>query len=186
MIFTALVADCFDIEDEILADTLDDDETEGRIAVEFNAGVVTIAALPLLGACRESKALGASALTDRLSSAETLANVCNTSDDDETEGRPVGGSGVMSMGTVASVLVWDCEVHTRLVGVFFDIVDEMFADSSDDDGTEGVKNIVATCVRGSSVSDKKFGAAAALTDCLETDGVTNVFIVDATEGDTLV
>ena len=89
------------------------------------------------------------------------------------------------MGTVASVLVWDCEVHTQLLGDFFHTVDETFADSSDDDGTEGVKNIVASCGSVSSESEKEFGAAA-VTDCLDTDGVTNVFIDDETEGNTLV
>ena len=93
------------------------------------------------------------------------------------------------MGTVTSVLVWDCEVHTQLV---VDIVDEKFLDSSD--GTEdttvvasnvGVVNIVTKAVLGSCVSDKELGAAT-LTDCLDTDCVTNVLVVDGTEDNTLI
>jgi len=40
------------------------------------------------------------------------------------------------MRTVVSVLVCGCEVHTQLVRNFFDIVDEKFAGSSDNDETE--------------------------------------------------
>jgi len=99
------------------------------------------------------------------------------------------------MRTVVSVLVCNCEVHTQLVRDFFDIVDEKFAGSSDnDDGTEDtlvfesnfeVVNIVATAVGGSSVGDKEF-VAAPLPDCLNVDGVTDVLVVNETEGDTLV
>jgi len=91
---------------------------------------------------------------------------------------------------VALTIRCDSEVTKELVTDGVDVA----GSSDNDDGTEDtlvfesnfeVVNIVATAVGGSSVGDKEF-VAAPLPDCLNVDGVTDVLVVNETEGDTLV
>ena len=140
-------ADCFVMEVVTLTNISDVDETEGRILDESGVAPRDAVALDVLCDCEIFTELVADCfdIEDK-----TLAD---TSDNDETAGRPVDEPVVVAMGIVASVLVWDCEVYTQLPGDSLDIVDETSPDSSDDGGIGGLKNIVATCVRGSSVSE---------------------------------
>ena len=117
-----LVADGADIDDETFADTLDDNETEGRTVVEIGATPIDAVSLIVLWDSADIKD-------------ETFAN---TSDDDtETEGRILVEFGFKPMDAVALALLCDNEIAKELVVDGVDIEDETFADTLDDDGTKG-------------------------------------------------
>ena len=213
------VPDCFKVEVESLTNTSDDDgEAKNGTLDEFDVTTTDAVTLAVLCDGKMARVRGSDCFDMEV---EPLTDT--SGDNDEAKGGTRNESDVTTTEALTLTLLWDCEAHTQLVadcfniedetftntldddencelhtqldGDFFDIVDEKFAGSSDnDDGTEdtpvfelnvGVVNIVATAVRGSCVGDKEFGAAA-LSDCLGTDDVTNVLVVNETEGNTLV
>ena len=119
-----------DIEYEAFTDTSGDDETEGGILVEF--GFKPRDAVAFAVVCDSE--LVTKRIRDGLDiKEETLVN---TSNDDETEGGTLKESDVTRLNAVALAVLCDSEIATESVADCFDIEDEAFADTLDDDETE--------------------------------------------------
>ena len=126
-----LVPDGVDIEDETFADTLDDDEREGKILVEFGVKPKDAVARTILCDGEVTKELVPDGVDiEDESFADTL-------DDDEREGKILVEFGVTPKDAVALTILCDSEVAKELVSDGVDIEDERFADTLDDDETEG-------------------------------------------------
>ena len=128
---TEVVADCVDIEDETFADSSDDDETEGMILVKFGVTPRDTVALAVL--CDSDMATEVAADCNDIGD-----EICaDTSDNDEREGKILVEFGVTPKDAVALTIICDSKVANELVCNGFDIEDETFADTSDDDETKG-------------------------------------------------
>ena len=127
-----VAADGVDIEDETVTDTSDDDETEGRTVIEFGFKSRDAVALALLCNSEIAKELVVDGGVDI--EVETSPD---TSGDDEAEGRKLVKFDVTPSDAVALVVVCDREIVTDLVADGVDIEDETFAETSDEDETEG-------------------------------------------------
>ena len=131
-----VVAGGVDIEDETFPDTSGDDETEGRILVEFD--VMPRDAVALVVVCDSD--IVTELVADGVDiECETFVD---TSGDDETEGGILVEFRVMPRDVVALVVVCvallcDSEIAKELVADGVDIEDETFTDTLDDDETEG-------------------------------------------------
>ena len=126
-----LVCNGFDIEDETFADTSDDDETKGKILVEFGVTPRDTVALAVL--CDSDMATEVAADCNDIGD-EIFAD---TSDNDEREGEILVEFGVTPKDAVALTILCDSKVANELVCNGFDIEDETFADTTDDDETKG-------------------------------------------------
>ena len=128
-ISTELVIDSVDIKDETLANTWYDDETEGRILVEF--GVTPTDAVELV-VLRNGEIV-----TNPVAGGVDIVAFSDTSDDNEREGKIMVELGVTPRETVALAILCDSEMFTDLVADGVDIEDETFSNTPDDDETEG-------------------------------------------------
>ena len=126
-IITELTADRVDIEDDTFSNTLDDDETEGRVLGEY--GVTPTDAVKLAVLCDSEMV--------RTLVADGVDIKDETSDDDATEAREVVEFDVTPRDAVALTVLCDSNISTELVVDSVDIKDETFANTSDDDKTEG-------------------------------------------------
>ena len=127
-IITELTADLVDIEDDTFSNTLDDDETEGRVLGEY--GVTPMDAVKLSVLC-DSEIV-------RTLVADGVDIKDETSDDDANEAKAVAVEfDVTPRDAVALTVLCDSNIYTELVVDSVDIKDETFANTSDDDKTEG-------------------------------------------------
>jgi len=135
-----LLSEGVDIEEETFANTSDDDETEGKILVEFGVTARDMVALAILF----DSDMAIEVAGDRIDiEDETFADTLD--DDDETEGKSLEESFVIPRDAVPLAVFCDSEKGKEFVAVCFDTEDETFPNTADADEAESIM-LEKTCV----------------------------------------